>query len=83
MMIFAFYLRKYDKLNIYSKNLLQGRIMPPILVDIIISNSWSEDKDCMVQDKNTFFRLLQGDGYSLNYSDDQLMPFLSKKKQQW
>ena len=62
---FAFHLRKLDRSNKYTKNVLQGRVKPQILIDIISSNYWSESGKCMMADQKQSFRFVQSNGYSI------------------
>lgn len=60
----------YDTDNKYTGKILRGKIKPDVLVDIIESNRWDEEKKCMVvEEESTSFRLVKENEYQLMYPE--------------
>ena len=49
---FAYELRKHDIENKFTRKLLENRVKPDIFVDMIASNKWDTDRECMVPEEN-------------------------------
>jgi hypothetical protein len=55
---FAFELRKNDPNNQYSSTFLTGNVNPPVVVDIIMDNTWDSTKKAMTLAKNCEYRMV-------------------------
>jgi len=55
---FAYELRKNDPQNKYSSGFLTGNVNPPVVVDIIMANTWDSAKQVMTLSQDCEYRMV-------------------------
>jgi len=65
--IFAFELRKEDKQNNLTLQLLKDHVKSQVILDIIMSNCWKEESDKIEFVSDKYFHLCTADGHRLTF----------------
>lgn len=70
LVAFAYELRRQDLEDKYSFEFINGNVKPSILVDIIMSNYWDKDEDCMKVKKTDRFRICIGQTMGIQFKKE-------------